>query len=70
MILLCSRGRELHDRWTGLLEKHAEPEEIYSAMQDYFFHKNGVLSKNGVPTIAPCGECRLIAGARVEHFVR
>ena len=69
-VLLCSRGRELHDHWTALMEKNADPAEIYNAMQAYFEHKNGVRSRCGETVIAPCPNCRTIAGPRVEQFER
>jgi len=70
VILLCNRGRKLRDQWISLLEEHADPDEIYSAMQDYFFHKNGVHSHDGKMAIAPCPNCRMIAGKSIEQFLR
>lgn len=69
-ILLCSRGRELRDEWTALLERGADRDEIYLAMRDYFTHKNGVHSRSGKMVIAPCPNCRMIAGGSVELFER
>jgi len=44
--ILCPEGQRLHDAWTTALELHAHPDVIYKAMQAYFTHRNGILTKN------------------------
>ena len=56
-IELCNQGQKLKDRWNRLITKHAPADEIYEAMRDYFFHRNGVYGKDGTLAITPCEHC-------------
>lgn len=44
--VLCPEGQRLHDAWTDALENEADKDIVYKAMQAYFTHRNGVLTKN------------------------
>jgi hypothetical protein len=53
----CPEGERLHQAWVSAIELHV-PSLIYSAMQDYFVHKNGVRNCMGFVTILGCRQCR------------
>jgi hypothetical protein len=43
---LCPKAVELRQAWLDALAAHADPGVIYKAMQAYFIHRNGTLTKN------------------------
>ncbi|HAL17418.1 MAG TPA: hypothetical protein DCP32_11915 [Anaerolineaceae bacterium] len=67
-VLLCERGQKLHDIWSDLVANHGAAEDIHAAMQDYYFHRNGVRSATGDMVIAPCHNCTVVAIDGPEHF--
>lgn len=65
-VRLCNRGQGLYQHLSELITNHADADSIWLALQDYFFHRNGVYSKNGSLVIAPCSECRFL-GIDISH---
>lgn len=53
---LCQAGKELKDKWVGMLGKHppVEPDAIYIAILNYFRHK------------LKCRECNPLIGMNVR----
>lgn len=50
---LCVTGQELLNQWLDALDTH-DPEAIFRATRNYFFHINGVKHKNR------CGQCEWV----------
>ena len=59
-VRLCSRGQAFYDEWGRLVKELATPEEIYQTMQDYFYHRNGIRTRNGQMAIAGCCQCCVV----------
>ena len=59
-IRLCSCGQGLFEEWTRLVKEMAAPDEIYQAMQDYFYHRNGIRTRNGQMAISACCQCTTV----------
>lgn len=57
-LILCPEGERLYNHWIQSINMHASPDVIYKAMQAYFTHRNGVLTKNfSKKHLNYCREC-------------
>jgi len=56
--VLCPEGQRLHDAWVDALVSGADKDVVYKAMQAYFTHRNGILTKNfSKVSMTFCSEC-------------